>query len=164
MSNTLYRSTLLVAAVIFSCVQTLFACTNILVSKDASVDGTVSITYTADSAGFYPQLAIFPAQDHPDGTFITVPKTKHHGEIQIPQVAHTYQVIGVVWEQGLLHVDHFPRQGCINEHQLAVAETTFGGHEELVNPRAVINYPMLITFALQRAKTAREAIDVMVEL
>jgi dipeptidase len=140
------------------------ACTNILVSKGASVDGSVAITYTADSAGFFPQLSIFPAQDHNPDAVITVPANEFHPEITIKQVPHTHQIIGVIWEPGSSHGDHFPRQGCINEFQLAIAETTFGGYEFLVNPKAAINYPMLITFALQRAKTAREAIKIMVNL
>ncbi|MDR0390367.1 MAG: C69 family dipeptidase [Planctomycetaceae bacterium] len=140
------------------------ACTNILVSKGASADGSVAITYTADSAGFFPQLSIFPAKDHEPNTTITVPENEFHPEIKIKQAPHTHQIIGVIWEAGTSHGDHFPRQGCINEFQLAIAETTFGGHEDLVNPKAAINYPMLITFALQRAKTAREAINVMIDL
>ncbi|MDR2644013.1 MAG: C69 family dipeptidase [Planctomycetaceae bacterium] len=140
------------------------SCTNILVSKGASVDGSVSITYTADSAGFFPQLSIFPAKDHKPDAVMIVPENEFHPEIKIKQTPHTYQVIGVIWEAGTSHGDHFPRQGCINEFQLAIAETTFGGHEDLVNPKAAINYPMLMTFALQRAKTAREAINVMVNL
>ncbi|MDR1483191.1 MAG: C69 family dipeptidase [Planctomycetaceae bacterium] len=140
------------------------SCTNILVSKGASANGSVSITYTADSAGFFPQLGIFPAKDHEPDAVITVPANEFHPEIKIKQTPHTHQVIGVIWEPGSSHGDHFPRQGCINEFQLAIAETTFGGHEDLVNPKAIINYPMLITFALQRAKTARDAIDVMVKL
>ncbi|MDR1053514.1 MAG: C69 family dipeptidase, partial [Planctomycetaceae bacterium] len=140
------------------------SCTNVLVSKGASVDGSVSITYTADSAGFFPQLSIFPAKDHEPDAVITVPANEYHPEVKIKQVPHTYQVLGVIWEPDTSHGDHFPRQGCINEFQLAIAETTFGGYEDLVNPKAVINYPMLITFALQRAKTAREAINIMVSL
>ncbi|MDR2169412.1 MAG: C69 family dipeptidase [Planctomycetaceae bacterium] len=141
-----------------------FSCTNILVSKGASVDGSVSITYTADSAGFFPQLSIFPAKDHKPDAVIIIPENEYHAEIKIKQAAHTYQVLGVIWEPGSSHGDHFPRQGCINEFQLAIAETTFGGHDDLVNPKAAINYPMLITFALQRAKTAREAIKIMIDL
>jgi dipeptidase len=142
----------------------LFACTNILVSKGASVDGSVSITYTADSAGFFPQLGIFPAKDYEPDAVIIVPANDHHPEIKIQQAPHTYHVVGSTWEPGSSHGDHFPRQGCINEFQLAIAETTFGGHEDLVNPKAALNYPMLITLALQRAKTAREAIKVIVDL
>jgi dipeptidase len=134
------------------------------VSKGASIDESVSITYTADSAGFFPQLGIFPATNHKPDSVITVPENEYHPEIKIKQVPHTYQVIGAIWEPGESHGDHFPRQGCINEFQLAAAETTFGGHDYLVNPKAAVNYPMLITLALQRAKTAREAINIMVEL
>lgn len=144
------------------------ACTNLLVTKGASADGSVIITYTADSAGFYPRLAIFPAEEHADDAVIVIPerhdkdgKVIHPGG-KIKQVAKTYQVLGTAWDEENLGV--FPRQGCINEFQLAIAETTFGGRGELVNDQALLNYQMLITLALQRAKTAREAIKVMTEL
>jgi dipeptidase len=125
----------------------LSACTNVLVSKGASTDGSVLITYTADSAGFYATLELYPAADHAPGTMIPVP-----GKAGIPQVAHTYQVLG---SSG---------QGIMNDFQLAMAETTFGGREELHNKEGVILYPLLMTLGLQRAKTAREAILVMTRL
>ena len=123
------------------------ACTNVLVSKGASADGSVLITYTADSAGFYAHLELYSAADHAPGTMIAVP-----GKESIPQVAHTYQVLG---SSG---------QGIMNEFQLAMAETTFGGREELQNEEGTIMYPLLMTLGLQRAKTAREAILVMAQL
>jgi len=142
-----------------------FACTSLLVTKGASVDGSVMITYTADSAGFYPRLKIMPAEEHPDGSFIEVPATKDRPAGKIKQTAKTYHVVGVEWDADPdAHGGFWTRQGIINEHQLAITETTFGGRKELENPQGLINYPMLITFALQRAKTAREAIDVMVAL
>lgn len=140
------------------------ACTSLLVSKGASTDGSVMITYTADSAGFYPRLEIFPATDYPEGAVIVVPATKDRPVGQIRQVRQTYQMLGVVWDEDTSHGDHWTRQGCINEYQLAIAETTFGGRKELVNPQGLINYPMLMTLTLQRSKTAREAIDCMVAL
>ncbi|MCL2118353.1 MAG: C69 family dipeptidase [Planctomycetaceae bacterium] len=123
------------------------ACTNVLVTKGASADGSVLITYTADSAGFYAKLELYPATDHEPGTMIAVP-----GKESIPQVPHTYHVLG---SNG---------QGIMNEFQLAMAETTFGGREELQNKEGTILYPLLMTLGLQRAKTAREAILVMTQL
>ena len=124
-----------------------WACTNVLVTKGASVDGSVMITYTADSAGFYATLELYSAADHAPGTMITVP-----GKGSIPQVPHTYQVLG---SSG---------QGIMNEFQLAMAETTFGGRGELHNEEGMILYPLMMTLGLQRAKTAREAILVMTQL
>ena len=123
------------------------ACTNVLVTKGASADGSVLITYTADSAGFYATLEIYPAADHAPGTMVSVPD-----KASIPQVPHTYQVLG---SSG---------QGIMNEFQLAMAETTFGGREELQNEEGTFMYPLLMTLGLQRAKTAREAILVMTQL
>ena len=123
------------------------ACTNVLVTKGASADGSVLITYTADSAGFYAKLELFHAADHAPGTMIDIP-----GKAGIPQVAHTYHVLG---SSG---------QGVMNEFQLAMGETTFVGREELQNKDGTFMYPLLMTLGLQRAKTAREAILVMTQL
>jgi dipeptidase len=123
------------------------ACTSLLVTKGASADGSVQITYTCDSAGLYAKLEILPAADHRPGATIDL------GPLgKIPQVAHTYKVLGV---EGL---------GLMNEHQLAMSETTFGGRKELVNPKGLFDYPRLMTLGLQRARTAREAIRVMTDL
>ena len=141
------------------------ACTSVLVTKGASADGSVMITYTADSAGFYPRLKVIPATWYPEGSVIEVPATEHRPAGTIKQVARTNHVIGVEWDAEPGAPSTFwTQQGLINEFQLAMTETTFGGRSELVNPKGLINYPMLITFALQRAKTAREAIDVMTAL
>ena len=129
-----------------------FGCTNLLVTKGASADGSVMITYTADSAGFHGKLKMYPAADHKADDVIVIPATEKREEINIPQVAHTYQVIGC------------EEQGCINEFQLAMAETTFGGRDELLNPKGAFDYPTLMTLGLQRAKKARQAIEIMVEL
>ncbi|MDR3182530.1 MAG: C69 family dipeptidase [Planctomycetaceae bacterium] len=140
-------------------------CTNILVTKGASVDGSVTITYTADAAGFYPRLEIFPAAEFPADAVIEIPAAAERPGGKIKQVAKTYQVLGVVWDLDTSNPGGFwTRQGCINEFQVAIAETTFGGREELVNPQGLVNYPMIMTLALQRAKTAREAVAVMVQL
>jgi dipeptidase len=113
------------------------------------VDGSVIISYSADSHTLYGELYFWPAADHPAGTMVDViewdtgkPKGK------IPQVKHTYSVIG-----------------NMNEHQVAIGETTFGGREELLSQKdAIMDYGSLIYIGLQRAKTAREAIRVIGEL
>jgi len=145
--------------------QNLSACTSLLVTKGASADGSVVITYTADSAGYYPILQIFPAVEYPEGAVIEIPATENRPAGAIKQVARTNHVLGVERNQFInTPGEYWVKQGFINEHQLAITESTFGGRTELVNPQGLINYPMLITLALQRAKTAREAIEVMIQL
>jgi dipeptidase len=127
------------------------ACTSLLVTRGASADGSVMITYHCDSAGGFASLSIRPALDHPAGETIEIgprdPVTQAPRG-RIPQVAHTYKVLS----------------GLINEHQLAISETTFGGREELVNTNAWLAYPELMMLALERARTAREAIQVITQL
>ena len=125
------------------------ACTNLIVSKGATTDGSTFITYAADSHTRYGQLRYCPAADYPEGATL---KLYNYGslkfQIEIPQVAHTYQVVGF-----------------INEHQLAMGETTWGGREELAHGSGKgIDYGNLIYVTLQRAKNCREAIKVMHEL
>jgi dipeptidase len=125
-----------------------FACTNFLVTKGASVNGSVMITYAADSHVLYGELYHRPAADWPKGAMAEVREWdtgKYLGKI--PQVPHTYSVIG-----------------NINEHQLAIGETTYGGRSELQNPSGLMDYGSLIYMTLQRARTAREAIGTMVGL
>lgn len=144
----------LALAVVFLCVpvRTVSPCTNLLVTKGASADGSVMMTYTADSAGFYGALEIYPAEEFPEGTLIEIPAKGERPASTIPQVRRTCHVIGA------------SGHGLMNEHQLVLAETTFGGRDELHNPTAPLDYPTLMTLALQRAKTAREAIRVITEL
>ncbi len=125
------------------------ACTNLIVSRGASTDGSTFITYAADSHTRYGQLRYCPAANHPDGATL---KLYNYGslkfQIEIPQPAHTYQVVGF-----------------INEHQLAIGETTWGGISPLDKGNAEgIDYGNLIYVTLQRAKNCREAIKVMHEL
>jgi dipeptidase len=125
------------------------ACTNLIVSKGASADGSTFITYAADSHTRYGQLRYCPAADHEPGEML---KLYNYGslkfQIEIAQPAHTYQVVGF-----------------INEHQLAMGETTWGGREELAHGSGEgIDYGNLIYVTLQRAKNCREAIKVMHEL
>lgn len=124
------------------------ACTNFLVGKKASADGSTFITYNADSYGMFGRLVYYPAARHAPGTMrqiIDGDTNKHHGEIAEAPV--TYSVMG-----------------NINEHQVAITETTFGGREELVDTAGIIDYVSLMAIALQRSKTAREAIGVMTSL
>ncbi|MDX9848413.1 MAG: C69 family dipeptidase [Tenuifilaceae bacterium] len=124
------------------------ACTNFLVTKGASVDGSTMITYAADSHYLYGELYFWPAAKYTAGTMLRVYEWdtgKFLGEI--PQVAETYRVVG-----------------NMNEFQLAIGETTYGGRNELVDTTGLIDYGSLIYITLQRAKTAREAIKIMAEL
>lgn len=124
-------------------------CTNFLITKGASVDGSTMITYAADAHVMYGELYFRPAKDYPEDAMLKVYEWdtgKYLGEIE--QVRHTYAVIG-----------------NMNEHQVAIGETTYGGRSELgEQPGAIIDYGSLIYITLQRAKTAREAIKTMGEL
>jgi dipeptidase len=129
-------------------IQTSRACTNFLVTKGASANGSVMITYSADSHVLYGELYYWPARDYTAGSMVDVIEwdtQKLKG--RIPQVLHTYSVVG-----------------NMNEHQLSIGETTYGGIESLVNPEGMVDYGTLIYFSLQRAKNAREAIKIISEL
>ena len=124
------------------------ACTNFLVGKKASKDGSVFISYSADSYGMSGYLAHFPAATHPEGAMRDVYDWDTGVFLgRIPEARVTYNVMG-----------------NINEHQVAIAETTFGGRPELVDTTGIIDYGSLMYIALQRSRTAREAIDVMTSL
>lgn len=123
-------------------------CTNFLVGKNATTDGSTLVSYSADSYMLYGALYHYPAADYEPNTMLSVYEWdtgKYMGEIA--QVAHTYNVVG-----------------NMNEYQLCIAETTFGGRSELVDTTAVLDYGSLIYITLQRAKNAREAIDIMTSL
>lgn len=124
------------------------ACTNFLITKGASTDGSTMITYSADSHELYGELYFRPAADYPEGTMLEVydwDSGRYLGKIK--QARHTYSVVG-----------------NMNEHQLAIGETTFGGLPELVDTTGIMDYGSLIYITLQRAKTAREAINVLTGL
>ena len=124
------------------------ACTNFIVGKNASADGSVICTYNADDYGMFIGLAHYAAGKHPKGTMRDVVDWDTHRYIgQIPEASETYNVIG-----------------NINEYQVTIGETTYGGREEMVDPSGGIDYGSLIYIALQRSKTAREAIQVMTTL
>jgi len=125
-----------------------YACTNFLVGKGATVDGSTLISYNADSYFLFGALCHYPAATYAPGTMLDVhdwDSGKYLGKIR--QVEKTYSVIG-----------------NMNEHQVSIGETTFGGREELVDTTAIMDYGSLIYIALQRAKTAREAIKIMTDL
>ncbi len=122
------------------------ACSNFLVTSGASVDGSTMITYTCDGE-FHPHLERSPAADYRLGDTLVIKDWSGKVRGVIDQVEHTYAVVGMM-----------------NEHQLAIGETTFGGREELQNKSGMLHYFDLIELALQRAKTAREAITVMTGL
>ena len=125
-----------------------WACTNLIVGKKASVDGSVLISYSADSYGMFGFLCHFPAATHPEGAFRDIydwENGRYNGRIK--EVRQTYNVIG-----------------NINEFQVSIGETTFGGRSELVDTTAVLDYGSLIYVALQRSRTAKEAIKVMTDL
>ena len=140
---------LLVTLALVCCTTYTMACTNFLFTKGATKDGSTMVTYSADSHVLYGELYHWPAQDWPAGSMLDVYEWdtgKFMGKI--PQVAHTYNVVG-----------------NMNEHQLAIAETTFGGRKELESQTgAIIDYGSAIYITLQRAKNAREAIVVMTDL
>lgn len=143
------KSKLLVSAVmIFAALANSFACTNLIVGKKASADGSTIVSYSADSYGLFGELYHYPAAKYPKGTMLKVfdwDSGKYLGEIE--QAEQTYNVIG-----------------NMNEFQLTIAETTFGGRKELHDPNGLIDYGSLIYIALQRSKNAREAIKVMTDL
>lgn len=136
---------LLAAAVMLLASYRLSACTNFIITKGASKDGSVMVSYAADSHTLYGELYYRPAADYPLGTLMDVIEWDSGKMLgQIPQAVHTYSVVG-----------------NMNEHQLCIAETTFGGREELWNTPGLIDYGSLIYITLQRAKNAREAIKTL---
>lgn len=124
------------------------ACTNFIITKGATVDGSTFITYSADSHQLYGELYHWSAAKHKAGTMMDVIEWdtgKFLGKIK--QANQTYNVVG-----------------NMNEFQVAITETTFGGREELINTKGIIDYGSLIYITLQRAKSAREAIKIMTDL
>ncbi len=130
-------------------INEVLACTNLIITKGASKDGSVMITYAADSHIRYGALNFWPATDHPAGSMVDVIHYES-GKLmgRIPEIPHTFSVVGLM-----------------NEHQVAIGETTFGGLDSLSGqPGAVLDYGSLMKLGLQRAKTARELIRVITEL
>ncbi|HQI69562.1 MAG TPA: C69 family dipeptidase [Bacteroidales bacterium] len=134
----------------FALQQTAYACTNFIITKGATTDGSVMICYTADSHQLYGELYFRAAQDYPEGTLMDVYEWdtgEYRGKIK--QARHTFSVVG-----------------NMNEFQLAIGETTYGGRSELEDSTrsGIMDYGSLIYIALQRCKTAREAIKLIGEL
>jgi len=124
------------------------ACTNFLVTPGASLNGSAMITYAADSHVLYGELYYRPAADYAPGTLVDVYEWDTNKFLgRIPQLSHTYSVIG-----------------NMNEHQVAIGETTYGGRPELYDSTGIVDYGSLIYITLQRARTAREAINIMGQL
>ena len=124
------------------------ACSNLIVGKKASVDGSVMVSYNADDYGMFGHLCHYPAGKHQQGEMRKIydwDSGVYHGEI--PEAPVTYNVIG-----------------NINEFQVSIGETTYGGREEMVDTTGILDYGSLIYVALQRSRTAREAINVMTSL
>jgi dipeptidase len=130
-------------------IRPVVACTNFIVTKGASADKSVMITYAADSHTRYGAIAFYPASDHKPGDLCEVYHYEN-GKLlgTIPEAAHTYSVIQFM-----------------NEHQVAIGETTFGGLDTLQSQKgAILDYGSLMRIALQRSATARQAIQVMTDL
>ncbi|PKP34478.1 MAG: dipeptidase, partial [Bacteroidetes bacterium HGW-Bacteroidetes-15] len=124
------------------------ACTSYLVSKGATVDGSSLISYAGDSHIRYGQLYFRPRSTWPVGAMQTIYDRSSNRPLgQIPYPKETYQVVGFM-----------------NEHQVAIGESTFGGRSELEDSTGIIDWGSIMFLGLQRGKTAREAIKVMVEL
>ena len=135
-------------ALLVATVAETFACTNLIVGKNASTDGSTIISYAADSYGLYGELYHYPAATYAKGTMMDVKEWdtgKYLGQIE--QARQTYNVIG-----------------NMNEFQVTIGETTFGGRPELADTTAILDYGSLIYIGLQRSRTAREAIKVMTNL
>ncbi len=142
------KKVLFLLAMAVTTVTSSFACTNLIVGKKASADGSVIVSYNADSFGMYGFLYHSPAATHQQGEMLKVYEWdtgKYLGDIA--QVEHTYLV-----------------NGNMNEFQVTIGETTFGGREALVDTTAVVDYGSLIYIALQRSRSAKEAIKVMTDL
>ena len=142
MKRQILLSTLLAVSMVST------ACTNFIVGKGASTDGSVICTYNADDYGMFLNLCHFAAATHPKGTMRQVydwDSGEYHGEI--PEAPVTYNVIG-----------------NINEYQVTIGETTYGGRKEMVDPTGILDYGSLIYITLQRSRSAREAISIMTTL
>ena len=124
------------------------ACTNVIITRGASADGSCMVSYAADSHLLFGELYFHKAADWKAGSMLPIIEWDTYKPLgSIAQVAHTYQTVG-----------------NMNEHQLIIGETTWGGREEQVNPNGIMDYGSLIYITLQRARTAREAIETIVAL
>ncbi len=141
------KRTLVLIAATLSAIHA-WAGTNIIVGKDASTDGSTLCTYSADSYYLYGELSFYPSS-----TYSKYTQSKVYG-----WETHKYQ--GVIDQVGMTYAV----LGNINEHQVCITESTFGGRKELIDTTGVLDYGNLIYITLQRAKNAQEAIQVMTDL
>ena len=144
----MHKKLILWAAFLVAAVANTFACTNLIVGKNASADGSTIVSYSADSYGLFGELYHYPAATYKKGTLLDVYEWdtgKYLGKIE--QARQTYNVIG-----------------NMNEFQVTIGETTFGGRPELADSTGIIDYGSLIYIGLQRSRTAREAIKIMTDL
>lgn len=136
-----------ISACVFFINETILGCTNLLVTKGASADGSTMITYSGDSYEFYGELYYSPAAKYPDGVWLDIFEWDSGKKLgKIKQANQTHNVVG-----------------NMNEFQVVIGETTFGGRSELVNSKGIMDYGSLMYVTLQRAKTAREAIKIMTD-
>ena len=140
------KSRALFTLVLMTVSPVIMACTSILVSKGASKDGSVMITYACDGE-FHPTLRYVPAEDHEPGALMEIRDWSGNVRGTIHQPEHTHAVYGLM-----------------NEHQVAIGETTFDGRTELRNREGLLHYWTLMRLGLQRARTAREAVEVITGL
>lgn len=139
---------ILIAALVLSSALHAFACTNFIVGKKASADGSVMVTYNDDSYGKFGYLCHYPAAKHANGEMRKIYNWENGAYLgEIPEARETFNVVG-----------------NINQFQLCITETTFSGREELAAHEGILDYGSLIYIALQRCKTAREAISLMTSL
>ncbi|MBN2009483.1 C69 family dipeptidase [candidate division KSB1 bacterium] len=139
---------LLTTMLIFFFISPGYSCTNFLFSKGATMDGSTMITYAADSHELYGELYYTPAARYTPGTMLNIYEWDTGNYLgQIEQVAETYTVVG-----------------NMNEYQVSLGETTYDGRTELQDTTAIVDYGSLMYITLQRAKTAREAIQIMTDL
>ena len=138
----------LIVMLLLGASMTSYACTNFLITKGASADGSTFISYCADSHIRYGELYFTPAADWPAGSMrVCYDRGSNKPRGSVPQPPHTYKVIGY-----------------INENQVALGETTFGGRGELMDPTGIVDYGSLMFIALERSTSARDAIKVMADL
>ena len=139
--------TFVVAIAALWAISPAFACTNFIITKGASTDGSIMVTYAADSHQLYGALYKHNALRNGKGMMDVTEWDSGKYLGQIPQVPVTYSTVG-----------------NMNEHSLIITETTYGGRSELYNPKGIMDYGSLIYITLQRAKTAREAIEIIADL
>ena len=148
MKRKTHLSILAAAAFLMVTPQHSDACTNVIISKGASADGSCMVSYAADSHMLFGELYYHKAADWKPGAMLDIVEWDTYKPLgQIRQIGHTYQTVG-----------------NMNEHQLIIGETTWGGREEQMNVDGIMDYGSLIYVTLQRARTAREAIDIIVSL